>query len=86
MTDNDAAFEIDAYVGLELNANFTVSLLGAFADPEGRAAVDRPHRELRLRHGVRRVQLLREAPHSDRGGSAPLGGISNSAALTRGRP
>jgi Alginate export len=33
VTSTDAAFEIDAYADWKVNANFTVSLLGAFADP-----------------------------------------------------
>ncbi len=33
VTDTDAAFEIDAYVDWKLNQNFTLSLLGAYADP-----------------------------------------------------
>lgn len=33
VTDTDAAFEIDAYADWKLNSNFTLSLVGAFADP-----------------------------------------------------
>jgi Alginate export len=33
VTAKDVAFEIDAYADWKLNANFTVSLVGAFADP-----------------------------------------------------
>ena len=33
MTANDVAFETDVYVDWKVNANFTVSLLGAYADP-----------------------------------------------------
>jgi hypothetical protein len=33
VTDTDVAFEVDAYVDWKLNQNFTISLLGAFADP-----------------------------------------------------
>jgi hypothetical protein len=33
VTATDAAFEMDAYADWKLNANFTVSLVGAFADP-----------------------------------------------------
>jgi Alginate export len=33
VTSTDAAFEVDAYTDWKVNANFTVSLLGAFADP-----------------------------------------------------
>ncbi len=36
VTDKNAAFETDLYVDWEVNANFTVSLVGAYADP-GRA-------------------------------------------------
>jgi hypothetical protein len=33
VTSSDAAFEIDAYVDWKVNTNFTVSLIGAFANP-----------------------------------------------------
>jgi hypothetical protein len=33
VTSSDAAFEIDAYADWKINANFTLSLVGAFADP-----------------------------------------------------
>ncbi len=33
VTDSDAAFEMDAYVDWKVNSNFTLSLLGAFANP-----------------------------------------------------
>jgi hypothetical protein len=33
VTATDAAFEIDAYMDWKLNANFTLSLVGAYADP-----------------------------------------------------
>jgi Alginate export len=33
VTDKDVAFEMDAYVDWKLNSNFTVSLIGAFANP-----------------------------------------------------
>jgi hypothetical protein len=33
VTDTDAAFEIDAYADWKLNKNFTLSLIGAYADP-----------------------------------------------------
>ena len=33
MTSSDAAFEIDAYTDWKLNENFTISFLGAFANP-----------------------------------------------------
>ena len=33
VTASDVAFELDAYVDWKLNTNFTVSLLGAYADP-----------------------------------------------------
>jgi hypothetical protein len=36
VTSDDVAFEVDAYTDWKLNSNFTVSLIGAFADP-GRA-------------------------------------------------
>ena len=41
VTDTDVAFEVDAYVDWKLNANFTLSLVGAFADP-GRPSSRRP--------------------------------------------
>ena len=59
VTSSDAAFEIDAYTDWKVNANFTISIVGAYADPgQGGAAADRPHEELQLRHGLRRIQLL----------------------------
>ena len=61
----DVAIEIDAYVDWKVNANFTVSVVGAFADP-GKAVQQnqRTHQELRLRDGLRRVFVLigRRAP------------------------
>jgi hypothetical protein len=33
VTSTDAAFEVDAYADWELNKNFTISLIGAYADP-----------------------------------------------------
>jgi hypothetical protein len=33
VTSKDVAFEMDAYADWKLNANFTISLVGAFADP-----------------------------------------------------
>ena len=33
MTEKDVAFEIDAIVDWKVNSNFTVSVVGAFADP-----------------------------------------------------
>jgi len=33
LTDTDVAFEIDAYVDWKVNANFSISVVGAFADP-----------------------------------------------------
>lgn len=33
VTASEVAFELDAYVDWKLNANFAVSLLGAYADP-----------------------------------------------------
>jgi hypothetical protein len=35
LTSRDVAFEMDGYVDWKLNANFTLSLVGAFADPGG---------------------------------------------------
>ena len=34
VTDNDVAFETDLYVDWKVNRNFTVSLVGAYADPK----------------------------------------------------
>ena len=71
VTDTDVAFEIDVYVDWKVNANFTVSFVGAFADPgNGGAAVDRSHQELRLRDGLRRLQLLSGMPQVWRPGNA----------------
>jgi hypothetical protein len=33
VTSDDVAFEVDAYTDWKLNSNFTVSLIGAYADP-----------------------------------------------------
>ena len=34
VTDRDVATELDAYVDWKLNQNFTISVLGAFANPQ----------------------------------------------------
>ena len=34
VTDDDVAFETDLYVDWKVNRNFTVSLVGAYADPK----------------------------------------------------
>jgi hypothetical protein len=51
VTDSNAAFEIDAYVDWKLNANLTISLIGAFADP-GRAVEQATGRTKNLTYGM----------------------------------
>jgi Alginate export len=51
VTDSDAAFEIDGYIDWELNTNFTVSLLGAYADP-GRAVQQATGRTKNFTYGM----------------------------------
>lgn len=51
VTDSDAAFELDAYVDWKLNANFTVSLLGASADP-GKAVQQATGRTKNFTYGM----------------------------------
>ena len=41
MTDKDVALEIDAYVDWAVNSTFSISFLGAFADP-GKAVQQSP--------------------------------------------
>ena len=51
VTDKDVAFEIDAYVDWKVNANFTVSVLGAFADP-GKAVQQSSGRTKNFAYGM----------------------------------
>jgi hypothetical protein len=51
VTDTDAALEIDAYVDWKLNANFTVSLIGAYADP-GKAVQQATGRTKNFAYGM----------------------------------
>ena len=51
MTDKDVAFEIDAYVDWKVNENFTVSLVGAYADP-GRAVQQLTGRTKNFAYGM----------------------------------
>ncbi len=51
VTATDAALEIDAYVDWKLNANFTVSVIGAFADP-GRALQQATGRTKNFAYGM----------------------------------
>ena len=54
------AFETDAYVDWKVNDKFTLSIVGAYADPgKAVAAVYRPHEELRIWDGVPCLQFLR---------------------------
>jgi hypothetical protein len=34
VTDDNVAFELDAYTDWKINRNFTLSLIGAFANPQ----------------------------------------------------
>ena len=51
VTDTDVAFEIDAYVDWKINANVTVSLVGAFADP-GKAVQQSTGRSKNFAYGM----------------------------------
>jgi Alginate export len=51
VTDADAALEIDSYVDWKLNANFTVSVVGAYADP-GKAVQQATGRTKNLAYGM----------------------------------
>ncbi len=51
VTDKDLAFEFDAYVDWKLNSNFTVSFLGAFADP-GKAVEQASGRTKNFAYGM----------------------------------
>src|SRR6185295_8762488 len=51
VTDSDAAVEVDAYVDWKLNANFTLSMVGAFADP-GRAVQQATGRTKNFAYGM----------------------------------
>ena len=51
VTDKDVAFEIDAYVDWKVNSNFTVSFLGAFADP-GKAVQQSSGRTKNFAYGM----------------------------------
>jgi hypothetical protein len=51
VTDKDVALEIDAYVDWKLNANFTVSVVGAFADP-GKAVQQSTGRTKNFAYGM----------------------------------
>ena len=51
VTATDAAFEIDAYADWKLNQNFTLSLLGAYADP-GKAVQQATGRTKNFAYGM----------------------------------
>ena len=51
VTDKDVAFEIDAYADWKLNATFTISLIGAYADP-GRAVQQSSGRTKNFTYGM----------------------------------
>jgi hypothetical protein len=51
VSDRDVAFEIDAYVDWKVNGNFTVSLVGAFADP-GKAVQQSTGRTKNFAYGM----------------------------------
>jgi hypothetical protein len=51
VTDSDAAFEIDAYADWKLNGNFTLSFIGAYADP-GKAVQQSSGRTKNFAYGM----------------------------------
>jgi hypothetical protein len=51
VTDSDVAFELDAYADWKLNTNFTVSLLGAYANP-GKAVQQATARTKNFTYGM----------------------------------
>lgn len=51
VTDTDVGFEIDAYVDWKLNGNFTISVVGAYADP-GKALQQLTGRTKNLGYGM----------------------------------
>ena len=51
VTAKDAAFEVDAYVDWKVNANFTLSVVGAFADP-GKAVQQSTGRTRNFAYGM----------------------------------
>jgi hypothetical protein len=51
VTSSDAAFEIDAYTDWELNSNFTISFIGAYADP-GKAVQQSSGRTKNFTYGM----------------------------------
>ena len=51
VTEKDLAFEIDTYVDWKLNSNFTVSLLGAYANP-GKAVEQASGRTKNFAYGM----------------------------------
>ena len=59
VTSRDVAVELDWYLDWKVNKNFTLSFVGAFAKSgAARRAGQRPDEELRVRHGLRGLQLL----------------------------
>jgi hypothetical protein len=51
VTETDVAFEMNAYADWKLNRNFTVSLVGAFADP-GKAVQQAADRTKNFAYGM----------------------------------
>ena len=51
VTDKDVAFEVDAYVDWKVNENFTLSIVGAFADP-GKAVQQSTGRTKNFAYGM----------------------------------
>ena len=51
VSDKDVALEVDAYVDWKVNANFTVSVVGAFADP-GKAVQQTTGRTKNFAYGM----------------------------------
>jgi hypothetical protein len=51
VTDKDVAFELDAYVDWDLNDNFAISLVGAYADP-GKAVQEATARTKNFAYGM----------------------------------
>ena len=61
VTDKDIAVEADVYVDWKINGNFTANFIARIREPAGRRTAGvQSHQELRLRHGVHRLQLLNQ--------------------------
>ena len=51
VTDKDVALEVDAYVEWTVNSNFTITVVGAFADP-GKAVQQSTGRTKNFAYGM----------------------------------